>query len=94
MPLFICEHCGAIDNTACGGTFWTKDSDPPVWPVEAAGKALCAECAPIRYRDGRPNPRGGKWHGRFPKRIATQEMIDSMTPEEKAAFVGFGSFQA
>lgn len=22
MPLFVCEKCNTIDNTACGGNYW------------------------------------------------------------------------
>ena len=92
MPLFICEKCDAIDNTACGGTFWTKDLTRQIWPEEAQGKALCAECAPTHYKSGEPNERGGKWHGRFEKEYATQETVDAMTDEQKERFVGLGRF--
>jgi len=58
MPLFVCEKCGCVDNTACGGTFWIvlhkKDN-----------KVLCCEC----------HFGPGKWHNRFPKKIATQSEI-------------------
>ena len=33
MPLFICDQCGCIENTALS-MFWCKDSDHP----------LCSEC--------------------------------------------------
>lgn len=55
MPLFICEYCQAIDNTALGGSFWqSRIEDVPV---------LCSECNP----EGRT---GGKWHEQFDKYIA------------------------
>ena len=38
MPLFECEHCHCVDNTALGN-FW--------WDVMHDGKpALCVECDP------------------------------------------------
>jgi len=37
MPLFVCEECGCVDNTACGGTFWDVLS-------ARSGKVLCCEC--------------------------------------------------
>lgn len=52
MPLFQCDRCLAVDNTACGGNYWSRlmDADAPTGPV------LCCEC------------HTGKWHDRFPKR--------------------------
>ena len=84
MPLFICEKCDGIDNTACGGTYWMshRENTP----------ALCCECSPVEYPDGSKNNRAGKWHNRFPKEIATQESVDAMTDEKKQHFVGFGRF--
>jgi hypothetical protein len=73
MPVFVCDNCDNIDNSACGGTFWTRNMD--IWPEEYRGKALCVECAPKQYSDGSPNERAGKWHGRFPKRKATADMF-------------------
>ena len=37
MPLFVCENCNCVDNTACGGTFWKVLH-------ERGGKLLCCEC--------------------------------------------------
>lgn len=62
MPLFKCENpdCGAIENTALG----------LYWGVE---KSLCSACAPPCEDpdDQRVRPLG-KWHGKFPKRNATE----------------------
>lgn len=38
MPLFICEKCGAIENTAVG-SYWQTIYKPGDIP------ALCSECA-------------------------------------------------
>lgn len=53
MPLFVCDKCHAIDNSACGGNYWDRllEKDESKFVVQ------CAEC----YT--------GTWHGHFPKRI-------------------------
>ncbi len=71
MPLFVCDKCGCVDNTAYG-RYWTKDITN-MWDKENEGLALCTECAPTTFADGSPvNPRVmadfGKWHNAFPKR--------------------------
>lgn len=38
MPLFICDCCGAVDNTACGGNFWQNRRNEPGSPD------LCCKC--------------------------------------------------
>jgi hypothetical protein len=64
MPLFICENCGAIENTSLGH-YWSrnhikfKDSS-------MNGKALCSECIPLEFEDGSKAGKG-KWHNHFPK---------------------------
>jgi len=70
MPLFKCEICGCIENTACGH-YWSKD-----WPQfkgTILEKALCSECTPTTYPNGEINTRGGKWHGKFEKKQATEK---------------------
>jgi hypothetical protein len=66
MPLFVCDRCGCVDNTACGGTYWTKEHNEKYFDNVRNGEALCAECTP---HDG-----GGVWHNRFP-----QEAWDGIT---------------
>ena len=72
MPLFICQQCGCVENTACGH-YWSKDQN--LFTPELNGLALCSACMPDHYNDGSPNPRGGKWHGRFTREQATPEVI-------------------
>lgn len=43
MPLFVCDKCGCVDNTALG-RYWSKDMD--IWGEDNRGLALCTECAP------------------------------------------------
>lgn len=73
MPLFICDKCECIENTALG-RYWARDMKD-CWKDGEAGKALCSECAPKEFRDGTPT-RWGKWHGRFEKRKAGDEDRD------------------
>lgn len=37
MPLFVCDKCHGIDNTALSGNYWTR-------LVDSAKLILCAEC--------------------------------------------------
>lgn len=55
MPLFVCDECHAIDNSACGGNFWDRLLEDGL--KATSGKILCAECY------------AGTWHGQFTKRI-------------------------
>ena len=67
MPLFVCDRCGCVDNTALG-RYWNKDMD--CWGDDNRGLALCSECAPTTYKDGRAVNgfhQYGKWHNEFPK---------------------------
>lgn len=70
MPVFTCEKCGCVDNSACGGTYWTKDAD--WWPDEFRGKALCIVCAPPFFKNGDLNHGVGKWHNKFPRKTEAE----------------------
>lgn len=64
MPLFVCENCKCVENTALGH-FWSRK----FVKYEDSffnNKALCSECAPLKYIDG-SNCGDGKWHNKFPK---------------------------
>ena len=69
MPLFVCERCGAIENTACGGTFWHSKScvGDKFYKEDKVGffckEALCCKC------------HTGRWHNKFPYEIATEESV-------------------
>lgn len=67
MPLFVCEKCGCVDNTALG-FYWGKFWPNKTWFVDDSynGKALCSECCPKVYVDGSETGKG-KWHNMFPK---------------------------
>ena len=64
MPLFICEECGTIENTALGH-YWSKDH-VKFKDSSKNNKALCSSCIPAEYDDSSETGRG-KWHGKFPK---------------------------
>jgi hypothetical protein len=69
MPLYKCEKCGCVENTALGLYWMRSHPESYDWSEvgeEFKGKALCSECAPKRYINGEPT-KYGKWHGRFPK---------------------------
>jgi hypothetical protein len=70
MPLFRCENCGCVENTALGhyhSRHWKE------FEGTEFEKALCSECTPMYYPDGSPHRRGGVWHGQFPKKQATEK---------------------
>jgi len=77
MPLFVCEDCGTLENTALG-LWWSRNLD--LWPEASQGKALCSACMPTKYKDDSPTRRGGRWHGFFPRRQATAK-DDVLNPE-------------
>ena len=69
MSLFICDKCGCVDNTACGGTYWIHRSDMYSGENSWADKlVLCVECKPKEYSDGSIDDNAGKWHNEFKKR--------------------------
>lgn len=72
MPLFRCDECGCIENTALG-CYWARDSN--IFPPEFRGKKLCSEHGPKVYSDGTPTE-FGTWHGQFPQRSAAGMQID------------------
>jgi hypothetical protein len=63
MPLFVCEECHTIDNTATG-FYWSVGV---VFFMDETknNKALCCACIPEKYSDGSKASKGGEWHGRF-----------------------------
>ena len=70
MSLFICEKCHCIENTAFGW-YWCRYIGKEPWfgseYKDLEGKALCSECAPPQFAEGKQTG-FGKWHGRFEKK--------------------------
>lgn len=62
MPIFRCNKCGNIENTALSGFWhrWTRKKEG-----EEISSALCSEC----------DPEIGKWHGIFEKTSAKGYML-------------------
>ncbi len=80
MPLFICDVCSSIENTALSAYDF---ADTLRWKdASLNGKHLCSECTPPVTEDGRVHGycEGGVWHGKFPKEIATEEIVLAMRP--------------
>lgn len=71
MPLFRCQQCGCVENTALS-RFWQRFVDEDFQKVDPPKPALCSEC----------DPAIGVWHGRFPKRVwdAQAEANSGMPP--------------
>lgn len=63
MPLFVCDECNCVENTALG-LYWSvgiaefKDKSKN-------NKALCSACKPKEYIDGSMDNNAGVWHGKF-----------------------------
>jgi len=65
MPLFVCDKCKCVDNTALGH-YWGSNQD--FFDDEFKGMAFCNGCAPPKYKDGTINRDSGEeWHNHFPK---------------------------
>lgn len=56
MPLFVCDECGCVENTALANFYWYRSGIPDI-PDELRNKAMCSQC----------DPDIKKWHGKFPK---------------------------
>lgn len=71
MAIFKCEKCGCAENTVLGWYWLAKDfAETADWTdvgEEYKGKHLCSECAPSKFKDGKPTGYG-KWHNKFPKK--------------------------
>lgn len=78
MGLFVCDKCHAIENTALGWFSTKHKNQSHLGSLYPDGEAYCSECAPAFFASGAPNPKGGKWHGVFPKEIATKEVVISL----------------
>ena len=66
MPMFICDRCSTIENTACGdhGANMLNRNKPK----------LCSAC----MKSVPPYRKGGEWHGRFERRVATPALREAL----------------
>lgn len=78
MALFKCENCGCVENTALSGQgFQRVRLYDWSYAPELKGKMLCSECGPRNFKDGKPTPYAGKWHGVFKKERYKASHLDS-----------------
>jgi hypothetical protein len=79
--IFLCDICGAIENSALG-IYWGRKTLQ--WSdASKNGKALCSECTPTHYLDGSPTKYGGKWHDKFPKVIGSKKKVKKLNRSKK-----------
>lgn len=65
MPSYICEKCGCVDNSACGGNYHIVLRKMRYYDEDYANTHfLCTECAPARSVVNCE----GSWHNLFPKK--------------------------
>lgn len=87
MSVYICDNCDVIENTALG-LYHFKDHESVL--EEYRGKALCSQCAPNQiFVDGSTYHKYGKWHGRFERKIVTEQYIR----ENAKDFIYLGRFE-
>ena len=95
MPMFICDSCSGIENTACGNAFTKADNKRVsiVYPDPEKENVYCSECTPPGT--GKPKYPGGTWHGEFLKVIATEELVRKrgLYPTGNNGFVHLGKFE-
>jgi hypothetical protein len=92
MSTYICDKCGCVDNTGCGGNYWSVVTHQNSFSDEYSNThLLCCECTPNTFVDGSKNTEAGKWHNRFPKRhwskIGSKSMIIAESKKDQGSFV-------
>lgn len=83
MPLFVCEQCKCVENTALS-PYWSKSAN--IWPEGFKGKSLCSECASPVFSDGTKSGYG-QWHNEFPKENVDDFLKDN--PEGENHLINF-----
>lgn len=70
MPTYICEKCGCIDNSACGGNYWGVKCNLQSFSDEYSNtRLLCTICVTKLYKDCGINQDAGTCHKFFPDSI-------------------------
>ena len=80
MPLFICAKCGCVENTALS-TYWFRKNLKYIDGLEEyQDKPLCSECGMAEFKNGKEQSLmvPGRWHNRFPKKLATEAQRRNM----------------
>jgi hypothetical protein len=70
MPLFVCDECHVIENTALGH-YWSR-KHVKFLDSSKNGLALCSACAPALYVDKKPTGLG-VWHNKFEREMYCEE---------------------
>lgn len=91
MPSYICEKCGCVDNSACGGNYWDFVGKYNCYKDEYANThALCVECTPTEFNDGSLVDKAGKWHNKFKKKhwseYGTKEELIAMCIKDQGSY--------
>jgi hypothetical protein len=63
MPLFRCEHCNSVENTAVSN-YWTRNMQPDLTSTTPR-PALCSAC----------DPKIGVWHKQFAQKSANGMIV-------------------
>lgn len=80
MPLFVCDRCHGMENTALGH-FWSRNMRD--FPREA----LCSECVHEGVVSGEITEqysfldKHGGWHGEWPWRAVTKQVLKQRREE-------------
>ena len=85
MPLFVCNECDHIENTAYGVYFGREFIK--FFNTSKNNKALCRNCTPTQYEDGSLVRK--KAHYIFETFIATEQKIQEMGLDQ---FIYLGKF--
>ncbi len=84
--LFVCEKCGAIDDSARENNFTNVTYGFENYEDDYFNKHICCtECCPAKYKDG-VWTLSGKWHDYFPKKYIWEinpEVINQLIKENK-----------
>ena len=106
MSSYICEKCGCIDNSGCGGNFWVvkmnrykkeKGEPPSISHIDEYENwhYLCSECYSGKFSDGSCKDKSG-WHDRFEKRhwseVGSKEELIRICDRGDGSFVNAREF--
>jgi hypothetical protein len=89
MSTYICEKCGCVDNTACGGNYAAVVCNLNLFTDEYSNThQLCSMCTPNIYSDGTCNPSGGKWQKHFAKKHWSEYGSEEKLLEARSKSIG------
>lgn len=88
MSLFICAKCGCLENTACCSVHFMTipevaaeiEFSPEM--EQYRGKKLCSVCARLKHEGERVICVAGKWHGKFDRKLPTEDQLKYLKENE------------